>query len=96
MTSTKHKKDQTSSPNWLMLKNLNLEESQKHLIMLLQSWQELRMIIQDLWLKHKLFKEILMDNLLKNPTCKEMLKQKMEETENYNPNFLKEKLKTEI
>lgn len=41
-------------------------------------------------MKPKLFKEILTDNLLKNQISKEMLKEKMLETENSNHKYLKE------
>ena len=58
MTSTKLKKDQMSCQSYVMQKNSNLEELEKLLIVQLQNWLEARMITQDSWLKHKLFKEI--------------------------------------
>ena len=95
MTYTKLKNDPTNFQNSLMLKNLNLEELVKLLIVPLLNWLEQKMIILGLWLKPKHFKETWTDNSPKNPTFREMLKPKTLETESSNLHYSKEKPNTE-
>lgn len=60
--STRLRSKLKSSPNLQMLKIMSVEEQLRLSTLLVLSSQEPRMIIQDLWLKLKPFKEILTDN----------------------------------
>lgn len=63
MTSTRHRKEPTNSPNWQMRRSLSLEEHQRPFNRLTTNLREQRMTIPDWWSKLSRFRETWMANL---------------------------------
>jgi len=84
MTSTRPRRELTNWLNSLTPRTLSSEELMKLLTLLHLNTPEPRMTTLDSWSRHKLSKEISMDNLLKRQTSRELPRMKMQDAVNSN------------
>lgn len=90
MTSTRPKRELTTFLNWLIPRTMNLEKHTRLLSLPSPNSLEPRTNIQDLWLSHRLSREILMVNLRKRVTCRDRLIMKTVEIESFKVPLSKE------
>lgn len=96
MTFTKPKREPMSFQSLLTRKTSSLEELMRLLTQQFQNWLDARMSTLDLWLRHNLFREILMDSSLRNLIYRDKLKMRMEEIESSNLKCSRERLDSEM